>query len=121
MRVVVIGTSGAGKSTFAAALAQALQLPYIELDRLYWGPGWQPVAAQEFESAVAVAIEGPAWVADGNYLRPVRVQLGLSDGSRTEILGGELQEKDAVVIGLQTNTEAPAASPFVPQRFRKKQ
>lgn len=67
MRVVVIGTSGAGKSTFAAALAQALQSPYIELDRLYWGPGWQPVAAQEFESAVAVAIEGQAWVADGNY------------------------------------------------------
>ena len=67
MRVAVIGTSGAGKSTFAAALAQALQSPYIELDRLYWGPGWQPVAAQEFESAVAVAIEGQAWVADGNY------------------------------------------------------
>ncbi|RZI64632.1 MAG: toxin, partial [Variovorax sp.] len=32
MRCLVVGTSGAGKSTFAARLARAIQCPCIELD-----------------------------------------------------------------------------------------
>ncbi|HCU2021331.1 TPA: AAA family ATPase [Pseudomonas aeruginosa] len=40
LRVVVVGTSGAGKSTFSAALAARLGCTHVELDRLYWGPGW---------------------------------------------------------------------------------
>lgn len=74
MRVVVVGTSGAGKSTFAAALARTLQTRHIELDQLFWGPHWQPVAAQQFAEATAQAAQGAAWVADGNY-SAVREQL----------------------------------------------
>ena len=35
MRYLVVGTSGAGKSTFAAKLAAAVQCPCIELDAHY--------------------------------------------------------------------------------------
>ena len=37
-RIVVRGISGAGKSTFAAALVRRLDLAYIELDALHHGP-----------------------------------------------------------------------------------
>lgn len=74
MRYVVIGTSGAGKSTLAAQLAQATHSPHIELDTLYWGPGWQAVAPERFADAVAQATQGERWVADGNY-SAVREQL----------------------------------------------
>ncbi|WP_288393000.1 toxin [uncultured Herbaspirillum sp.] len=67
MRYIVIGTSGAGKSTFAAALAQTLSYPYIELDQHYWGPNWQAVPPAQFEDAVRQASSGRCWVADGNY------------------------------------------------------
>jgi adenylate kinase family enzyme len=67
MRCVVVGTSGAGKSTFAAALAQATGSPHIELDNLYWGPGWAAVPPAQFEASVRAATEGEHWVADGNY------------------------------------------------------
>jgi adenylate kinase family enzyme len=67
MRIVVIGTSGAGKSTVASALARAVQSPCIELDALYWGPAWQAVPAAQFEGAVRTATAGEQWVADGNY------------------------------------------------------
>lgn len=67
MRYVVIGTSGAGKSTFAEALAKAMDCPCIELDQLYWGPDWQPVPRSSFEYAVREFIAGESWVADGNY------------------------------------------------------
>ena len=67
MRVIVVGTSGSGKSTFASALATAAACPYIELDRLYWGPGWTAVPPAQFEHAVLAATTGDRWVADGNY------------------------------------------------------
>lgn len=38
-RVLVIGASGAGKSTFAARMGQRTGLPVIHLDREYWQPG----------------------------------------------------------------------------------
>ena len=67
MRYLVVGTSGAGKSTFAEKLATARQCPYIELDAHYWGPDWQAVPAEQFKRLVLDATEGPCWVADGNY------------------------------------------------------
>jgi len=67
MRCVVVGTSGSGKSTFAQALAHAAGCPCIELDQLYWGPGWTAVPHEQFEDAVRAASSGDRWVADGNY------------------------------------------------------
>jgi len=67
MRYLVIGTSGAGKSTFAQALAAATDATHIELDAHYWGPGWQAVHPEQFKRSVAAATQGKRWVADGNY------------------------------------------------------
>ena len=68
-RIVVRGTSGAGKSTFAAELARQLDLAYIELDALHHGPNWSEPTAEEFRArvrtAMAAALAG--WVIDGNY------------------------------------------------------
>lgn len=37
-RVLVAGTSGAGKTTLARRTAAVLDIPHIELDALYHGP-----------------------------------------------------------------------------------
>jgi adenylate kinase family enzyme len=66
-RVVVVGTSGSGKTTFAAALAARLGVPCVELDALHWGPGWTPAPSDTFRARVVAATAGPAWVVDGNY------------------------------------------------------
>ena len=67
MRVVVIGTSGAGKTTFADALAVAMQLRHTELDQLHWGPDWKMAPTEQFVCAAAQAAAGQRWVMDGNY------------------------------------------------------
>ncbi len=67
MRFVVVGTAGAGKSTFAKAMATAAGCPHVELDSLYWGPGWAAASAEAFSQAVRAATAGERWVADGNY------------------------------------------------------
>ena len=70
-RVAVVGTSGAGKTTFARSLSRALGTPHVELDALYWGPNWTPVPQEEFRARVASAVRAPTWIIDGNY-SPVR-------------------------------------------------
>jgi adenylate kinase family enzyme len=64
-RVVVVGTSGSGKTTFARHLAESIDSPHVELDALHWGPNWT-VRADFLERTRDAAAE-PAWVIDGNY------------------------------------------------------
>jgi hypothetical protein len=66
-RVSVVGTTGSGKTTFARALADALNVPHIELDALFWGPGWTMVPREVFLARADAATAGDAWVTDGNY------------------------------------------------------
>ena len=66
-RVVVVGSSCAGKSTFARALSVARGDSHIELDELYWSHAWQPKPEAEFLRLVEGATAGTAWVAAGNY------------------------------------------------------
>ena len=68
-RVLVMGCSGSGKSTFGRALAGKLGLPFVSLDQLFWQPGWREPNMQDFTAKVTHAAEGPAWVIDGNYTR----------------------------------------------------
>ncbi len=42
---------------------------------------------------------GTVYVLDGGEIRPVSVQLGITDNRNTEIVGGELKEGDRVVTG----------------------
>jgi adenylate kinase family enzyme len=44
---------------------------HVELDLLYWEPGWQPAQRDVFRGQVCDALAGPTWVVDGNY-RQVR-------------------------------------------------
>jgi adenylate kinase family enzyme len=70
MRVVVIGTSGAGKTVMAKRIASALDLSCIELDRLHWEPNWEALSKtnpDEFIRRVSTTISADAWVSDGNY------------------------------------------------------
>ena len=64
-RVVVVGTSCSGKTTFAGRLAGILGTVHVELDALYWGPAWTPRA--DFREQVLSAAQQPTWVIDGNY------------------------------------------------------
>lgn len=41
VKSAVVGYSGAGKSTFAAALGERLALPVLHLDTVQFLPGWR--------------------------------------------------------------------------------
>ena len=66
-RVVVVGTTCSGKTTFARRLARAHGIPHIELDALYWLPDWVERPKEEFRALAADAAAQDKWVMDGNY------------------------------------------------------
>lgn len=66
-KVLVIGSSGAGKSVFAARLAERTGLPLIHLDAVYWRPGWIKTPKDEWVRTVDRLLARPRWVMDGNY------------------------------------------------------
>jgi adenylate kinase family enzyme len=68
-RVLVAGSSGAGKTTMAGQLAERLDLPHTELDSLWHGPGWVP--RPEFTSDVQGMLASGRWVTEYQY-RPVK-------------------------------------------------
>src|ERR1700689_1509181 len=66
-RVAVVGNSGSGKTTLAAAVAQTLGVPHLELDSVFQQPGWKPLDKDLFRVRVAEFAAGDGWVIDGNY------------------------------------------------------
>jgi adenylate kinase family enzyme len=74
VKINVIGTSGSGKSTFAKALACALDTPYVEMDQLHWKPNWTESSDDEFFSTLEQALCGDSWVLDGNYTRTTYIK-----------------------------------------------
>lgn len=74
-RIVVVGTTGSGKTTVARRLARSLALPHVELDVLNYHPHGFALDVRdtpEFRRRVAAALDtAHGWVADGNYVRSV--------------------------------------------------
>jgi HlyD family secretion protein len=109
---------------------------------------FRPAAGQivpEFRDALASAAEGKAkpkegprtapgpgadggasggrsslWLPEGEYVRPLAVKAGLSDGTMTEITGEKLSEGLDVVTGvqLQAGSKADTSNPFTPSFSR---
>ena len=76
-RVLVAGTSGAGKTTLARAVAEVLGCPHVELDGLHHGPGWTKRA--EFEDDVRRFTAGPTWASEWQYAAVRQVLLDRAD------------------------------------------
>lgn len=74
MRINVIGTSGTGKTTFGRELAHVLQIPFVELDAIFWGPDWSEPDDSELFQRLSAALIGDSWVLDGNYSRTIDVK-----------------------------------------------
>ncbi|HET9060814.1 MAG TPA: hypothetical protein VFN61_12900 [Acidimicrobiales bacterium] len=74
-RILVIGTAGARKTTFATALSSRRGLPVVHLDLHYWRPGWVRPSEDEWREQQQNLLSGDAWIAEGNYLGTLDLRL----------------------------------------------
>lgn len=78
-RILVIGSAGAGKTTFAKLLAQQASLPLIHLDAHYWKPGWIKPSEESWNFKVEELCDQLEWVMDGNFSSSLDVRLERAD------------------------------------------
>lgn len=77
-RVRVVGNSGAGKTTFARALAHRLGVPHRELDEVFWDAGWVKKDGDVARAILREFLDGSpgGWVVDGNW---TQMRAGLAE------------------------------------------
>jgi adenylate kinase family enzyme len=78
-RVAVVGSGGAGKTTFARELSRLTGLPVVHLDHLYWSPGWVETPRDEWRVVLRERLSADKWIADGNYAGTFDVRFPRAD------------------------------------------
>ncbi|MBN1179738.1 MAG: adenylate kinase [Anaerolineae bacterium] len=78
-RIVVVGTTGSGKTTLAGQLARRIGCPHVELDALHWEPNWTEAPLERFRARTCEALSGACWVTDGNYSKVRDIVWGRAD------------------------------------------
>lgn len=80
-------------------------------------PGGRRPQGRPAEASARAVTRGLLWVAEGAFVKPVRVRVGLSDGTNTEVEGTDLTEGVKVVTGINAQAAGPAVAnnPFTPK------
>lgn len=66
-KVVIIGSGGAGKSTFARRLHEITNLPLIHLDKIFWKPNWTETPKEVWRETIESLVKKEEWIMDGNF------------------------------------------------------
>lgn len=74
-KVIVIGSPGAGKSTFSRKLRDATGLPLYYLDMIWHRPDKTNISREELTARQEEIIKTPKWIIDGNYLSTMELRL----------------------------------------------
>ena len=78
-RILIIGSNGAGKSTFSYKLSSKLNLPLIHIDQIYWEDNWKRKNREEFEKEVLIEAMKEKWIIEGNNIKSLATRLQYAD------------------------------------------
>lgn len=78
-KVIVIGSPGAGKSTFSRKLRDKTGLPLFYLDMIWHKPDKTNITREEFREELEKIFKKDAWIIDGNYLWTLEMRLKACD------------------------------------------
>lgn len=75
LKIIVIGSPGAGKSTFSQKLQNITNLPLYHLDMLYHKADGTHIPKEEFQKKLTKILEKEKWIIDGNYQRTLEMRI----------------------------------------------
>lgn len=78
-KILIIGSSGSGKSTFAEKLANKTGVELIHLDALYYDLKGNGLYNGEWERAQSEMVKKEKWIIDGNFFRTINIRLKEAD------------------------------------------
>ena len=73
-RVIVIGSPGAGKSTFSRKLKNRTGIPLYHLDNIWHLPDRTTISREAFDEKLSAILETDSWIIDGNYSRTLELR-----------------------------------------------
>lgn len=74
-KVIIIGSAGAGKSTFARKLRDKTNLPLYYLDMIWHKSDRTNISENEFDAILNNIVKKDRWIIDGNYQRTLEMRL----------------------------------------------
>ena len=78
-KILVIGSPGSGKSTFARKLSAVMKLPLFYLDMIWHKEDKTNVEREVFDEELEKILERDCFIIDGNYKRTLEKILAVSD------------------------------------------
>ena len=78
-KILIIGSGGAGKSTFARRLHDATGIEAIHLDKVFWRPNWVETPKDEWQRTIEDLLKKDSWIMDGNYSGTLEMRLAACD------------------------------------------
>ena len=78
-RILILGSPGAGKSTFSFALSEKTGIPLYHLDKMFWREGWINVSQESLDAQITEVLQEKKWIIDGNYSRTLPMRLEKCD------------------------------------------
>ena len=78
-RIMIIGSCGAGKSTFSIQLNKITDIPLFHLDKEYWKPGWVESEGEEWYEKQNKMVDKNSWIIDGNYEGSLDIRFSKAD------------------------------------------
>ncbi len=78
-KIMIIGSPGAGKSTFARRLKEATGLPLYYLDAIWHRSDQTTLTKEEFDAKLEEIVRKERWIIDGNYQRTLGLRLEWCD------------------------------------------
>lgn len=78
-KIIVIGSPGAGKSTFARKLGDLTGIPLYHLDMIWHKSDKTNISREEFNIKLMNIIKNNRWIIDGNYQHSLEIRLKQCD------------------------------------------
>ena len=75
MKIVVLGVSASGKTTFTRELEKKTGINATYIDSVMWEPGWNYVGDEKTVSVIEQATEKESWIIEGYIVKDARVDL----------------------------------------------
>jgi HlyD family secretion protein len=78
-----------------------------------------PAGGEAEKDKTHLSIVHTVWLKEGEYVRPVEVAPGISDGVNTAVAADGLREGDRVITGEAAGAAANVSNPFLPKIIRR--
>lgn len=79
LKIIIIGSPGSGKSTFARKLRDITDIPLYYLDMIWHKPDRTNISQEEFDTQLNDILQKDRWIIDGNYQRTLETRLEKCD------------------------------------------